>query len=118
MAYFKIGNTDYSPYVCGLSINRKARYSSETNAMGNTVVDYVNAKRIIKVTIIPLGIDIMANLQTALEAFNVNISFRNPKTNLLEENVNCIVSDINTEYYTIQDSKVMYKKMTLTFTEL
>ena len=118
MAYFKIGNTDFSMYVNELKINKSSVYNAQTNAAGDTVVDYINAKREIEVGIIPLTSAAMAQLQAAIDAFNVSISFRNPKTNVLEEGVNCIIPENGIEYYTIQANKVMYKAFTLKFIEL
>lgn len=118
MAYFKIGEHDYSGIVNSLKINKSANYNAQTNAAGDTVVDLINHKRQIEVGIIPLSDASMAPLQNDLDAFNVFISFRNPKTNQLEENVNCIIPSNEIEYYTIQTNKVSYKGMTLRFTEL
>ena len=118
MAYFKIGNTDFSMYVKALKITKETNYNSQTNAAGNTVVDYINAKRTIEVGIIPLNEVTMLNLQLAINAFNVSISFLNPVTNELEENVNCIIPDDEIEYYTIQTNKKMFKELNLTFIEL
>ena len=118
MAYFKIGNVDFSMYVSELKINKDYNYNAQTNAAGDTVVDYINAKREIEVKIIPIDDTVMANLQNAIDAFNVSISFSNPKTNALEENVNCIISNNDIEYYTIQANKVMYKEFELKFIEL
>lgn len=118
MAYFKIGDKDYSMYVNALKVNTDVNYSSQTNAAGNTVVDYINKKRTIEVGIIPLNDTVMADLQEDIDAFNVSISFRNPKTNLLEENVNCIIPSNEVEYYTIQIDKVMYNALSLSFEEL
>lgn len=118
MAYFKINNVDYSMYVNSLVISKETNYTAQTNAAGDSVVDYINSKREIEVGIIPLDDAAMAQLQTAIDAFNVSISFRNPKTNALEENVNCIIPETEIEYYTIQVNKVMYNALTLTFIEL
>lgn len=60
----------------------------------------------------------MIALQAQLRAFNVLITFRNPVTGTLEENVNCIIPDDEISYYTIQVNKVMYNAMTLKFSEL
>lgn len=117
MAYFKIDGVDFSNYVNGLNISKSAIYNAQTNAAGNGVVDYINAKRTLEVGIIPLNDTVMAQLQTAIDAFNVSISFRNPKTNALEE-MNCIIPESGVEYYTIQANKVLYNAFTLTFTEL
>lgn len=118
MAYFKIGDVDYSMYVNHLKINKSNVYNAQTNAAGNSVVDYINAKREIEVGIIPLNDTAMAQLQAAIDAFNVSISFRNPKTNALEEGVNCIIPNNGIEYYTIRADKVMYNAFTLKFIEL
>lgn len=118
MAYFKIDDIDFSTYVNGLKVNKKSVYNAQTNAAGNTVTDFITAKREIEVGIIPLNDTVMSQLQTAIDKFNVSISFRNPKTNALEEGVNCIIPDNGIEYYTIQADKVMYKAFTLKFIEL
>lgn len=118
MAYFKIGNTDFSGIVNALKISRQANYNAQTNAAGNTVVDYINSKRIIEVGVIPLSGADMARLQTAINSFGVSISFRNPETEELEENVSCIIPASDVEYYTIQVNRVLYKAITLSFTEL
>lgn len=117
MAYFKINDTDYSNYVSELKVKKAANYNAQTNAAGDTVVDYINSKREIEVGIIALNDVVMAQLQEALDGFNVSISFRNPQTNVLES-INCIIPDTEVEYYTIQANKVMYNGINLTFTEL
>lgn len=118
MAYFKIDGVDYSTFVNELKVKKATNYNAQTNAAGDTVVDYINSKREIEVGIIPLDDADMSKLLTAIDAFNVSISFRNPQTNALEEDVNCIIPDSDVEYYTIQVNKVMYNALTLTFTEL
>lgn len=118
MAYFKIGNRDYSMYVKELSVETETNFNKQTNAAGNTVVDLINKKRTINVGIIPLNDTIMKQLQEDIDAFNVKISFLNPKTNLLEENVNCIIPSNEVDYYTIQVDKVLYNEISLEFEEL
>ena len=118
MTYFKIGDKDYSMYVNTLNVTENNNYNAQTNAAGNTVVDFINKKRVIEVGIIPLNDAVMADLKADIEAFNVSISYLDPKTKLLAENVNCIIPSNKVEYYTIQKNKVMYKALTLTFTEL
>lgn len=117
MAYFMIGDVDFSPYVSALRVSKAANYNAQTNAAGNTVVDYINSKRTIEVEIIPLNDAAMLELQLALAAFNVSITFRNPQTNAMET-ANCIIPSTDIEYYTIQASRVLYNAATLTFTEL
>lgn len=117
--FFKIGDNDYSMYVKELVVSKTHNYNAQTNAAGDSVVDYINSKRTIGVTIIHVDDSVMPKLLADLDAFNVSISYRNPKTNVLEEGVNCICSDVEVDYYTIQEGKkVMYKETTLEFTEL
>lgn len=118
MSYFKINGNDYSMYVNELKVDKKANYNSQTNAAGDTVVDLINSKRSIDVGIIPLDDAAMATLLADVDAFNVSISFRNPITNMLEENVNCIIPSTGVDYYTIQQGNVSYKAFSLKFTEL
>ncbi len=118
MAYFKIGANDYSMYTNALNIETNVKYNAQINAAGNTVVDYVNQKRIIEVGIIPLNDNVMSQLQTDIAAFSVPLSFLNPKTKQLETNVNCIIPSNKVEYYTIQVDRVMYKALKLSFEEL
>lgn len=118
MAYFKINNNDYSKYVNALKVDTNNNYNAQTNAAGDTVVDYINKKRTIEVGIIPLDAAVMANLKADIEKFNVSISYRDPDTNSLATGVNCIIPNNEIEYYTIQVDKVMYKAFTLQFEEL
>ena len=118
MAYFKLNGKDLSNCVNQLNINSAAKYNAQTNAAGNTVVEYINAKRSIEVGIIPLTPTDMVALQAALNGFSVTIGFLNPVTNEVEENVKCIVPANKVSYYTIQKDKVLFKAFTLTFTEL
>lgn len=118
MTYFKIGGNDYSMFVNELNVSTDTNYNAQTNAAGDTVVDYINKKRSIEVGIIPLNDTIMKQLQEDIAAFNVTISFLNPKTNILEEGVNCIIPSNEVEYYTIQADKVLFNALSLEFTEL
>lgn len=118
MAYFKVGNTDFSNIVSGLKVTKSQKYNSQTNAAGNTVVDLINRKRTIEVEIIPLKEAEAQALLNAVEEFNVSISYREPTTGSLVEGVNCIISSNDVEYYTIQSNKVLFKEITLKFTEL
>jgi len=117
MAYFKINDIDYSMYVNSLKIDESVTYNAQTNAAGDTVADYVNRKRNIEVGIIPLNAATMASLLAAIDAFNVNITFLNPKTNALEE-ASCIIPSESAEYYTIQADNVRLKALQLKFIEL
>jgi hypothetical protein len=118
MEYFKIDGVDYSRYVNKLLVNTEYNYTSQSNASGNTVVDYINQKRRITVGFIPVNSEIMMSILSALDKFNFKVSFRNPKTGTLEENVNCIVSDTEIEYYTLAINNVMYNAFEVELSEL
>ena len=55
MSYFKINDIDFSNMVNALKIGKTASYSSQVNALGDSLVDYINSKRTIEVGIIPLN---------------------------------------------------------------
>lgn len=118
MAYLTLNGNDFSNYVNELTVSNAHLYNAQVNAAGNTVVDYINNKRTIEVGIIPVDDSVMANLLAIVNGFNVQLAFRNPQTNLLEENVNCIIPSNDVSYYTIQSNKVMYQALKLTFQEL
>lgn len=118
MNYFLIDGVDFSMYVSGLKVDKVAIYNALTNAAGNTVIDYVNSKRTIEVEIIPLNEVDMLKVLSAISSIGVSISFRNPHTNLIEENVSCMIPDNAVEFYTIQTNKIMYKSLKLKFSEL
>lgn len=116
--YFKINDWDVSFMVNELVITDNTNYNAQTNASGNTVVDFINKKRVFKVGIIPLNQTNMSYLKTELDKFNVMISYLDPETGLLTENVECIIPSHEINYYSIRINNVVYKTMNLTFTEL
>lgn len=118
MSFFKINNNDYSIYVNELNITNNHNYTSQTNAAGNTVVDYINSKRTIEVGIIPLDAEAMQALQADIDGVNVIIDFLNPKTNEIEVGVNCILPSNDASYYTIRSGKTQFKAFKLQFEEL
>lgn len=117
MAYLKIDNKDFSMYVSNLRITSNSNYNAQTNAAGNTVVDYINSKRSVEVGIIPLDDAAMKELLAAINKFNVSLTFRDPTDGTLET-INAIIPSSDIDYYTIQIDRVSYNAMSLTFTEL
>ena len=119
MAYFfTINGNDYSMYVNKLVVGTEHFYKSMTNAAGNTLVKFVNSKRTLEVGIIPLDSNVMAQLLTDVDKFNVTISYLDPKTNNMVENMKCIIPNHLIEYYTIQVGNVSYKAFSLQIKEL
>lgn len=115
--YFKINGTDLSMYVSGLKVIKNATYTAQTNAAGNSVVDYINTKRTIEVSIIALDDAAMKAIQPLMDAFTLTIEYRDTSTGELAT-VAAILPTNEIEYYTIQAGRVMYKAFNLTFTEL
>lgn len=118
MSYFKINGNDYSMYVNKLIVGKEHNYKSMSTASGNTLVKYINSKRVIEVGIIPLDDAAMVKFLTDINKFQVTISFRDPASGLLVENVKCIIPNNLIEYYTIQVGKVQYKAFSLQIKEL
>lgn len=118
MAYFKINDVDYSNLVKELVIKKSVNYNAQTNAAGDTVVDYINSKRNISVKFIHMDSDKMVELQRELDKFSVSITFLDPLTNLISENIPCIIPKNDADYYTIQSNRVLYKEFSLEFIEL
>lgn len=119
MSYFlKINDNDYSMYVNKLQVGKTHSYKEMKTSAGNTLVKYINSKRVIEVGIIPLDDSAMVRLLTDINKFQVTVSFRDPETNLLTENVKCIIPNNIVEYYTIQAGNVKYKALSLQIKEL
>jgi hypothetical protein len=118
LAYFKIGENDYSMYVSELKVSRATTFRAQTNAAGNTVVDNSNGKLTIEVGIIPLDDEVMKKILSDIYNFEVYITFLNPLTGDLESGLHCIIPTNQVEYYTIRANKVQFKAFNLTFTEL
>lgn len=118
MSYFKVNGVDFSNLVNELEIEKEEIYNAQTNAAGDTVVDYINSKRTIEVGIITLDEVDASRLLSAVDSAVVSISFRNPITKGLEENVNCLIKKKTVDYYTIQANKVKVNDFKLKFEEL
>lgn len=118
MAYLKLNGVDFSHMVNALNVNAVHNYNAQTNAAGNTVVDRINTKRTIEVGFRPLRHDEMQSLMVQTYAFSVMVSFLDPATGALAEDVLCISAEAPTEYYTIQDGFILFNEFSLEFQEL
>ncbi len=118
MAYFNINSTEFSSLVSGLKVSRKANYNAQTNAAGDTVVDYINHKYEIEVEFIPLTADDMLTLQANINNLYCTIDFLNPITGNLLSGVECIVPENKVEYYTIQANRTLFNAVKVTFYQL
>lgn len=106
-------------YVNELKVAYSANYNAQTNAHGDTLVDYINTKREIEVGIIPLDRNAFENLMAATTSLQHQISYINPENTLELVDVDCILPKRNIEFYTIQSAdNTRLKAFTLKFTEL
>lgn len=118
MAYLKINNVDYSSLVSGLKVGYETLVSDSSgrNAAGNTVIDVINRKVKIYVTLRHTTQEEMRSFLAAIKDYVVNVTYLNPETKALST-VNAYTGTPEPEYYTISD-KTIYKPMSLNFIEL
>ncbi len=119
MAYLKINNTDFSHLVSGLKVGYETLVSDKSgrNAAGNTVIDVINQKRKLYVTLRHTTQEEMESFLAAIGGYVVNATFLNPITNALTT-IQAYTGTPEPEYYTIQPNNTIYKPMSLNFIEL
>ena len=115
--FFKIGNSDFSGLISGLKVGYETLVndSSGRNANGDTVLDVINVKRKIYVTLRHTTIAEMKSFLVAVEPFQVTITYLDPKTNTMQT-AQTYIGTPEPEYFNI--SKSLYKPMSLNFIEL
>lgn len=116
MAYLKINGVDYSRYVNKLLIDTKHKYTARESASGDLLTKYIAKKRNINVGVIPLDASALRSLMSALDSFEVSVTFLDPTTNNLTT-CNCIIPVNSVEYYTIRAGNTMTKAFTFTCEE-
>lgn len=119
--YFKVGNTDFSQLVNELKVKRQANYNAQTNAAGDTVIDFINYKYTVTVGFIPMHDEDLVHLKVALSNLASTITFSNPfapNGTGLPTTITCILPEWEPEVYHISDSRIYYKAFTLEFTQL
>lgn len=116
--FFKIGGSDFSSLVSALKVGYETLVSDESgrNANGDTVIDVINKKRKLYVTLRHTTNSEMANFLAAIDDYVVTVSYLDPKTNSLES-MTAYTGTPEPEYYTISD-KTIYKPLSLNFIEL
>lgn len=118
MNYFKINNVDFSDYISGLKIGFETLVSDKSgrNANGDTVIDIINRKIKVYVTLRHTTSNEMQTFLNAISGYIVEVSFLNPKTKALTK-IKAYTGTPEPEYYTISD-KTIYKPLTINFIEL
>jgi hypothetical protein len=115
---FKINDKDFSNLVSGLKIGYEVLVgeNSGRNANGDTVIDIVNRKRKIYVTLRHTTNAEMAAFLAAVEGYIVTVTYLDAKTNTLKT-ARTYIGTPEPEYYTITD-RTLYKPLSLNFIEL
>lgn len=116
--YFKINNMDFSYLVSGMKVGYETLVSEDSgrNANGDTVLDIINKKHKVYLTLRHTTNSEMNSFLAAIQDYVVNVSFLDPTTQALTTIV-AYTGTPEPEYYTISD-KTIFKPMSLNFIEL
>jgi hypothetical protein len=117
--YFTINNKDFSHLVSGLKVGYETLVSDNSgrNAAGNTVLDVINRKIKVYLTLRHTTDIEMKEFLNAISDYVVNVSVLNPETGTLST-FQTYIGTPEPEYYTIQPTMTIFKPMTLNFVEL
>lgn len=117
--YFSINNKDFSSLVSGLKIGYETLVSDKSgrNAAGDSVIDVINMKHKLYVTLRHTTQEEMQSFMAAIADYVVTVRFLNPKTNATTT-ITTYTGTPEPEYYTIQGNHIIYKPMSLNFIEL
>lgn len=117
MEYFRINETNLSPYISGLKISYKTNYNAQTNAAGDMVVDIVNKKKVFDVTFTYMN---YGSLRSIIDDFykepSVTVYYLDPDTGETSY-TQCFVAGFDIDYYTIS-RLIITKPFTVQFIEL
>lgn len=116
--YFKINDTDFSSLVSGMKVGYETLVSDDSgrNAAGDTVIDVINKKIKVYITLRHTTREEMTRFLSAIDPFVISISFLDPTTNELTT-IQAYTGTPEPEYYTISD-KTIFKPMSINFIEL
>lgn len=119
MAYFKVNGEDFSNLVSGMKVGRETLVSDNSgrNAAGNTVIDVINKKYKVYITLRHTFAQEMDRFLMAISGYVVNVEFLNPMTSEVDT-ITAYTGTPEPEYYTIQDARIIYKPMSINFIEL
>jgi hypothetical protein len=117
MAIFKINDKDFSGLVSALKVGYETLVSENSgrNAAGDTVLDVINTKRKLYVTLRHTTFAEMQEFLNTVAAFQVTVSYLDPRTNTIQT-ASTYTGTPEPEYYNI--SKTICKPMSLNFIEL
>jgi hypothetical protein len=117
MTIFKINGVDFSGLVSALKVGYETLVSDSSgrNANGDTVLDIINTKRKIYVTLRHTTVAEMQSFLAAVAPYQVSVSYLDPLTNSLAT-ASTYIGTPEPEYYNV--SKSLYKPLSLNFIEL
>ena len=119
MKYLLINDIDFSHLVSGLKVGFETLVSDNSgrNASGDTVIDVINHKFKVYVTLRHTTDSEMQRFLSAIENYVVTVKFLNPKTKALTT-IEAYTGTPEPEYYTAQAQTVLFKPLSLNFIEL
>lgn len=120
MNILKINNNDFSNLVSSLRVGYETLVSdtgSGRNANGDMVIDVINRKAKLYITLRHTFAEEMENFLTSIEGYVVTVSFLDPKSNYMRT-ITAYTSTPEPEYYTAQTNKKMFKPLNINFIEL
>lgn len=117
MAVFKINNVDFSGLVSGLKVGYETLVSDSSgrNANGDTVIDVINMKRKVYVTLRHTTFAEMQNFLGAIAPYVVTIQYLDPRDNSMHS-AQTYTGTPEPEYFNV--SKSIFKPLNLNFIEL
>ena len=117
MAIFKINNVDFSGLISGLKVGYETLVSDSSgrNANGDTVIDVINMKRKIYVSLRHTTFAEMQGFLAAIAPYQVEVEYLDPRNNTMQK-ATTYTGTPEPEYYNV--SKTIFKPMTLNFIEL
>ena len=119
---FMIGRDDFSDLVSGLKVGYETLVSDSIgrNANGDTVLDIINTKRKIYVTLTHTLAYRMAEFLTDIEDYVIDITYLDPRT-LSLETAHVYTGTPEPEFYSVNTTNPdlsIYKPMSINFIEL
>lgn len=116
--YFRINDKDFSHLVSGMKVGFETLVSEDSgrNAAGDTVLDIVNRKVKVYLTLRHTTNDEMNEFLEAVQDYVVSVSFLDPRTQAFT-NIVAYIGTPEPEYYTISN-KTIFKPLSLNFIEL
>ncbi len=118
MEAFKIGNIDFTKYLAnqGFGQSHYVLVNDARDVQGNANFDIINRKTKIFCTFRPLTEAEMITFQTAIEPYNISVTYRDNRTNTLQT-INCYVGDTQQDYFLMFDSAIRFNGFTCNFIE-